>query len=138
MIRDDDIFRHCAVGAAADRLARLAEHEQALMAVPAVAARDHGSQRDHLVADGKAGHVLAHRLDNAGVLMAQRHRWIAGVLVVHDVDVGAADAGRHDTDQQLVILRFGPGYVNHRETRHPAFLVLLDQRFHAVPPASVK
>ena len=59
---------------------------------------------------GLGRHALAHPGlcagagldDTAGDLVAHDHRWDAGELVVLDVQVGAADAGREDLDDDLI------------------------------------
>src|SRR5262245_26806664 len=72
---------------------------ETLLAVAAEA----GEAGNNVVARPHRGHVLAHRLDNAGTLVAE-HLWevrvVAGVAV-NDVQVAVANAGCHCAHQHL-------------------------------------
>ena len=57
---------------------------------------------DDMVADLKVGHACPQFLDDAGGLMAERHRHRTGPVAVDDGQVGVAKTRRRDLDQHFV------------------------------------
>jgi len=118
--RDHQVLgeRAGAVDADADRVA--AQVAAAGAAVAAVAAGDVAFAGDAL-ADLEALHFRAHAGDDADVLVADVHRHRDGLLrpliPVPDMDVGAADRGLGDLDQQVVRADLGHRHVGHLQTR---------------------
>jgi hypothetical protein len=89
----------------------------------------------HALADLHTGHVAADLLDHAAVFMAHhqrdRHVLARPVVILPDVDVGAADGGLVHADQHVVRPDLGAVDLLHPQ----AFLGLgFDQSFHGAAP----
>jgi hypothetical protein len=92
----------------------VAERLAAAVAVAAVAARVAEPRDRDAIADGDAVAVAgAERLDDADALMAgdERQRGLDRPLAAGGMDVGVAQAGRLDPDQDLLVARGGRGDV---------------------------
>ena len=91
--RDDDIGREATVHAGSDREPGGAQHRPPAAAPSARAtAGEHGFESDQRTDPARVD-VRSDGIDPAGHLVTHRHRRIEPVLVAHQVDVGATDAG---------------------------------------------
>src|SRR5690606_36361121 len=128
--RHHDVLGEGAVAVDADADGVRAQVLAAAAAVAAMAADDVAFGRDAL-ADLVPGHARAELGDAADELVADDQagpdRALAPLVPQIDVQVGAADGGLLDLDQDFV----GPGH-RHRYVLHPDALagLALDQRFH--------
>ena len=89
-----------AVRHAVEVRADLAERRRAGGARAAAAARCHPGERDR-VADARRQHARPDGLDDPGALVAEHHRQVVLPGAIHDVEVGAADAGGGDAHPHL-------------------------------------
>jgi len=90
---DDDVGRKSPVDARADRAPFRAEIGLPSPAEAATPAEMEVGFSGHPIANCYPGDPITDGHDLSGQLMAQNHRRLGGVLVVVDVQVGAADAG---------------------------------------------
>ena len=106
-VPDQVVFRVAAVGAADARGAGEtvdADVGLAVLAEGAVLGTVAGRTAQHLVADLKVSHALAHGGDHTGVLVAQHHGQLneGRAVAMEKLHVGAADAHIADLDHHLV------------------------------------
>jgi hypothetical protein len=95
----------------------IAQGRAALGAGQAVAAGRH-EHHDHVVARHEVGHVLAHLLDHARGLVAERHRHRPRAVAVDDGQVGMAQPGGGDPHQHLAPA--GPVQLDRRHAQRLA------------------
>lgn len=139
MLGHGEVLPPAAVDGGAAGLDGAAHVAAALLALGALPA-GHNQVHYHVVAHLDVLHILAHRHNNAGVLMAgDPGEHGVGVLPQELMDVGAAHAGRLHLDQHLAVARLGH--------RHLTNLILLgsgnDDFLHGLfhcclPPLSKK
>src|SRR5690606_11177190 len=128
--RHHDVLGEGAVAVHADAHRVRAQVGAAAAAVAAVAADDVAFGRDAL-ADAVAGHARAHFDHAADELVADHQAGLDGALAPFvpqvDVQVGAADGGLLDLDQDLVGTRLRDRHLLHPDA--PGGFAL-DQRLH--------
>src|SRR5690348_1755823 len=87
----------------------------------------------HTIADGEAAHLLTHLDDLTDIFVADVHRhWnrlLRPFIPLPDMDVGAADRGLADADEDIVMADFGPLHARQSEAGR-AFE--LGEGFHCV------
>ena len=93
-----------AVGHAVEVRADLAQRRRAGCAHAAAAAGGHPRERDR-IAHLRRQHAGPDGVDDARALVAEHHRQVVRPGAVHDVEVGAADAGGGDAHAHLARLR---------------------------------
>ena len=103
----DGLAVHAEAVLAAEAVGVEAEEGPALDAGVAVAAGDDKGD-DNAVADLDVANLVADFLDDAGGLVTEDGRAGHGVLALHEVEVGVADAGGAGADEHLV----GAGLVD--------------------------
>ena len=94
--RQNDVLGKAAVDAAAHALALRAQHTQALTAPFALLTGLDGRQRHNAVTHLEIGDILAHLRHYTGKLVAGDDGRVAGIGIVHQVNVRTADAAGVD------------------------------------------
>ena len=117
--RDSDARREASVHRGADRTPLRAEIPAARAAPRAGPAGREVRLGDDARAQPALVDVLPELGDDAGDLVAERHRGPRGELVVLDMEIGAADPGRRDIEHDVTGARCRLGSLGERDMARP-------------------